>query len=233
LTKEKRQDITVALGVPANILFSDDANFATAKQEDFRLYDQTLLTEIKIIETNLNLHVFHPQGFSIKFHPQTLQIFQEEEVNRSAALVNLVRSNVPLIPGMKILGYDLPPEMDWEDLAKLILEDMELKASLRIPAGNFATDNPPNTAPSTQRTTQSKALDTYKSHAIKRFRDGKKIKGTKNAPSFDAGQDIPKTLLAAVGGALNRAKSIKDINRIFADAQKSEKMHNITWEDYP
>ena len=231
LTKEKRQDITVALGVPANILFSSDANFATAKQEDFRLYDQTLLTEIKIIETNLNLHVFHPQGFSIKFHPQTLQIFQEEEVNRSAALVNLVRAGVPVIEAMQILGYDLPADTDWDALERSIIENMELKASLRVPAGDLATEQPPNTPASSSP--QSKALDVYKSHAVKRFKDGKKIKGTKNAPVFDANGDIPKTLLAAVGGALNRAKSLGDINRIFEDAKKSENNHHVDWSEYP
>ena len=232
LTKEKRQDITVALGVPANILFSSDANFATAKQEDFRLYDQTLLTEIRIIETNLNLHVFHPEGLSIKFHPQTLQIFQEEEVQRSAALVNLARAGVPVVTGMKILGFDLPPEMDFDDLETLVLADMERKAAFRVP-DNLSTDNPPNMPPSAQRTAQSIALDRYKSHAVQRFRKGKAIKGTKNAPVFDAGDDIPKTLLAAIGGALNRAKDLNDINRIFEDAKTSEKNHHVAWSEYP
>jgi phage portal protein BeeE len=232
LTKEKREDIAVAIGVPQNILFSDDANFATAKQEDFRLYDLTITAEVRLIEGVLNVQVFEPQGFSIKFHPQSLQIFQEEEVNRSAALVNLVRSDIPTVDAMQILGYDLPADMDFDELEKNIQENMELKASLRIPSGNLALDQSPNTPVSFQRTAQSVALDKYKSHAIKRFKNGKSIKGTKDAPKFDS-EDIPNTLKAAIGGALNRAKSKKDINRIFADAQKSETMHNITWEGYP
>jgi len=224
LTKEKREDIAVAIGVPQNILFSDDANFATAKQEDFRLYDLTISAEVKLIEGVLNVHVFKPQGFSIKFHPQSLQIFQEEEVNRSAALVNLVRSEIPPITGMQILGYDLPPDMDWEDLEKKIVENMELKASLRIPMGNLSTDLAPN-IPSSSSPPQRSIMDSYKNHAHKRFKEGKPIKGTKGAPVFDAGDEIPLTMLAAVGSALNRVKTAEDINRIFANAR--------AWSDYP
>ncbi len=232
LTKEKRQDISVALGVPANILFSDDANFATAKQEDFRLYDLTLEKELRLIEGVLNVHVFEPEGFSIKFHPQALQIFQEEEVNRSAALVNLVRAGVPVVESMQILGFDLPADLDFEELERSIKEDMEFKASLRIPSSDLGLEQPPNTPSSSQRTAQSQALDKYKSHAIARFKSSKTIKGTKGAPPFES-DDIPNTLKAAVGGALGRAKTIKDINRIFEDAQRSEKMHHINWDEYP
>ena len=224
LTKEKREDIAVAIGVPQNILFSDDANFATAKQEDFRLYDLTISAEVKLIEGVLNVHVFEPQGFSIKFHPQSLQIFQEEEVNRSAALVNLVRSEIPPILGMQILGYDLPPDLDWEELEKRIMENMELKAALRIPAGNLATDLNPN-IPSSSLLPQRSVMDSYRNHAHKRFKEGKPIKGTKGAPVFDAGDEIPLTMLAAVGSALNRVKTPEDINRIFANAR--------AWGDYP
>ena len=236
LTKEKREDISVALGIPMNLLFSGDANFATAKQEDFRLYDQTLLAEIKIIETALNFHVFHPQKLSIKFHAQALQIFQEEEVQRSAALVNLVRSGIPLVPAMKILGYDLPPEMSWEEFAVIVMADMQTKVDMRVPPTNFATDQPPNTPPSNtppQKSAAEIALDTYESHAIKRFRASKAIKGTKDAPAFDAGDDVSKTLLAAIGGSLNRARDIKDIKRIFADAKSSLDAHDLAWSDYP
>lgn len=233
LTKEKREDIAVALGVPQNILFSADANFATAKQEDFRLYDLTIESEIKLIEASLNELVFGPESMAIKFHQQALQVFQQEEVARSGALVNLERANIPPWDGMRILGYDLPPEVTMEQIRAAIEDYMEFKSGLSIPAASNSDLGPnmPSNS-SAGRTAQSIALDTYKSHAIKRFKAGKSIKGTKDAPKFDS-EDIPNTLKAAVAGALNRVKDIKDINRIFEDAKKSEQMHHVDWSDYP
>ena len=146
--------------------------------------------------------------------------------------MNLVRSDLPTDLSMMLLGYDLPPDWTYEMVADAVRENIEMRSELRVPSRNFNTDLGPNTPPSSQRSAQSIALDTYKSHAIKRFKNGKSIKGTKDAPKFESA-DIPNTLKAAVGGALNRAKKIEDINRIFEDAKKSEHMHNIDWSDYP
>ena len=220
LTKEKRQDISAALGVPQNILFSDDANFATAKQDDFRLLDQTVEPEAILIEGFLNELLFSQlkNPLQFKFFPKTMQISQEEEVDRSAALVNMERSGFPPWDAAKILGFDVPKDMDVE---KAIKEYQIFKASIGKTSSNAATDQGPITGASETRS----ALQTYESHAIKRFENGKSIKGTKNATPFDGHGEVSETLLASIGGALNNVKNISDIKRIFADAKQ--------WENYP
>lgn len=142
LTKEKRQDIAVAMGVPQNILFSDEANFATAKQEDFRLYDQTINPQAEFIEHVLNELLFNELGLTLKFRPQTLEVFQEEEVQKSAALVNYERSGIPSWLGVEILGIDLPPDVTQDDLQKEIVTYMEFKSELRIPSSESGDGDP-------------------------------------------------------------------------------------------
>lgn len=222
LTDEKREDIAVALGVPQNILFSDDANFATAKQEDFRLYDQTINTQAKFIQGVLNTLLLHPLDFSIKFHPQQLQVSQQEETLRSGALVNLERANIPPWIGMPILGYDLPPDMTDEEIEGISREYMEFKSGLNLSSDASQDNNPISPASSSGERT---ALDQYLTHALKRFKAGKSIKGTTNAPPFDHEGQLSDSLVGSIGGALNNVENEKDIKRIFANAKE--------WEHYP
>ncbi len=221
LTKEKRQDISTALGVPQNLLFSDDANFATAKQDDFRLIDQTIEPESLLIEGFFNELLFSRLGLSLKFFPEALQISQEEEVRRSAAMVNYERANFPPWVTTQMLGIDLPIGMTNEDLEEQIKEYQMFKASLNPPK----TLSPLIQDPSTADPEAGKVLKSYENHALKRLDAGKKIKGTKDAPVFDGNGKVSEVLLASIGGALNNIKSSEDIKRIFANAKQ--------WENYP
>lgn len=222
LTKEKREDISVALGVPQNILFSDEANFATAKQEDFRLYDLTINSEAKFIQGGLNTLLLNPIGYSIKFHPETLQVSQQEETLRSGALVNLERANIPPWLGMGILGYDLPPGVEESDIEEQIREYMVYKSSLRIPSSN--DDQSPVSAEN-PTSIQRSVLDEYLRHALKRHKGKKPIKGTKGAPPFDHEGLVSDGLIRSIGEALDSAKDEKEITKIFENAKQ--------WENYP
>lgn len=77
LTKEKREDIATALGIPHSILFSNAANYATAKQDDRHFYDKTIVPESKFIQYALNEQVFKPLDLRLEFHPETLDVFQD------------------------------------------------------------------------------------------------------------------------------------------------------------
>ncbi len=220
LTKEKREDIAVALGVPQNILFSDDANFATAKQEDFRLYDQTINPQAAFIEHVMNRLLFDDLGLKLKFQPQTLEIFQEEEVQKSAALVNYEQAGIPSWLGVEILGIDLPPETDQDALQKEIVDYMAFKSTLRgASAGNIEE---PITASSNG---VRSIIDDWLNHALKRQKAGKKIKGTKGAPAFDHAGELDKVMYKSIGAALEKADTPEKIKMVFADAK--------LWQHYP
>lgn len=99
------REIAAAFGIPLSLLTSDSANYATA-QSDMRLfYENTIKARLMMYEAALNEQVLGEMGLSIKFTPEALAIYQEDEAERSGALLNLVNAGMPLTNAMLILGY--------------------------------------------------------------------------------------------------------------------------------
>ena len=99
------REIAAAFGIPLSLLTSDSANYATA-QSDMRLfYENTIKARLMMYEAALNEQVLGAMGLHIKFTPEALAIYQEDEAERSGALLNLVNAGIPLNNAMLILGY--------------------------------------------------------------------------------------------------------------------------------
>lgn len=60
----------------------------------------------------LNKQVFSKFGLRVEYAFNELDIFQEDEANRAASLLQLVNAGVPLHTAMDILGYDLSEEQE-------------------------------------------------------------------------------------------------------------------------
>ena len=117
-----REQIATAAGVPQTML-EDAANYATAQEHHQAFYTETIVPEAVRIEAWLNRQLFQPQGLRVVLDWQSLDIFQEDEARRAAALGQLVAAGVPLDLAMEILGMDLPNEMTYEQLRGRLLED--------------------------------------------------------------------------------------------------------------
>jgi hypothetical protein len=115
LTEEKRQDISAALGIPQTLLFQS-ANFATAKQDSWNFYDQTVIPEMEFIQEVLNTQVFEPMGFQLQFLPETLDIRQADEKERSLSYAQYIGAGMPPSVVVQILGIELPDGVEPEDL---------------------------------------------------------------------------------------------------------------------
>ena len=101
------REIAAAFGIPLSLLTSDSANYATA-QSDMRLfYENTIKARLMMYEAALNEQVLGAMGLHIKFTPEALSIYQEDEAERSGALLNLVNAGIPLTNAMLILGYEV------------------------------------------------------------------------------------------------------------------------------
>jgi hypothetical protein len=99
------REIAAAFGIPLSLLTSDSANYATA-QSDMRLfYENTIKARLMMYEAALNEQVLGAMGLHIRFTPEALSIYQEDEAERSGALLNLVNAGIPLSNAMLILGY--------------------------------------------------------------------------------------------------------------------------------
>ncbi len=157
-----RQQIAVAAGVPQTML-EDAANFATASEHHQAFYSETVVPEAVIIEAALNTQIFTPLGLRCVIDWQSLDIFQQDEAERGAALAQYVNAGVPLDLAMEMLGVDLPNQMTYDDL-RMRLEDEKAKAqenALQIAGARkpgFGEEGPPGGQREEVRRWQRKSL---------------------------------------------------------------------------
>lgn len=90
LTQTMREDIATALGIPQSKLFTQAAKGlgggGVKESDDRQFYTETIIPECWIIQDVLNDQVFIPLGYKIKFEPEQLSIFQEDETNRASSM---------------------------------------------------------------------------------------------------------------------------------------------------
>jgi hypothetical protein len=85
----RRQDICSAMGIPESRLWSSAANKATRAEDEAAYFRGTIIPECQLIAEVLNEQVFSAlhklDGWRIEFTPEVLDIFQEDEVERTAS----------------------------------------------------------------------------------------------------------------------------------------------------
>ena len=86
LGQEKREEIAIAMDVPMSLLFSNAANYATSVQDKKNWYTDFVVPESLFISSVLNDQLYRPLGYHIEFEPESLDIMQEDEAERSAAM---------------------------------------------------------------------------------------------------------------------------------------------------
>jgi HK97 family phage portal protein len=131
LTAIVRQQIATAMGVPQTML-EDAASYATAGEHRQSFYQDTVVPRCKLLEAVINEQVLEPIGYRLEFREQELDLFQEDEEQRSASLVHLTTAGVPLLLAMQMLGYDLPDGITYKQLeAKLEARRQEVAAQMQ------------------------------------------------------------------------------------------------------
>ena len=116
LIAEQREDIATALGVPHSLVMSNAANYATARQDAQSFYETTVVPQTQLIERQLNAQVFGPAGLRLKFRPQALDVFQQDENERATAFAQYVGAGLKPSIVAQMLGLDLPEGVTYEDL---------------------------------------------------------------------------------------------------------------------
>jgi len=114
LTANARAQIAVTFGVPQTML-EDAANYATAVEHRLSFYQETVVPRCDWYAQVLNEQLFKPMGMELSFRPEELDIFQEDEEQRSGSLGALVAAGFPLDLAAEVLGYDLTDEQ-WRRL---------------------------------------------------------------------------------------------------------------------
>lgn len=147
LTKQEREAICAALGIPMSLMMSNAANFATAEMDQVNYIKHTVEPEAKFIMRALNEQLFTPAGFRFVFEARKLEVLQRYELDKASKVQAVVGQPVLTVDeGRELLGYapltgsqdasqedrdtSTQPEADealTEDVKALVLEFREFR----------------------------------------------------------------------------------------------------------
>lgn len=222
LTNEKREEIATALGIPHSLLFSNAANFATARQDATSFMTRTVVPEAEIIQQAINAQLFEPMGLRFEFRPESTEAFQEEEVHKARAFREYSAVQKPGIVG-EMMGLDLPQGMDW-DMFQAEAEEWIAHLGANRQQANVADTG--GDGGETKATTKDTTTSEMEQDFIRwRRKSLKSLKAGKGALVKFTSVHIDSTMAGAINGSLERAKSSGTVKAIFEDA--------IIWADYP
>ena len=105
LAEHTLREIAAAFGIPLTLLESNAANYATANSDTRNFYEQTITPRLLQYENALNEQLFEPQQLRLKFTPEAMAVYQQDEAERAGALTSLVSAGLTLKQAMVILGY--------------------------------------------------------------------------------------------------------------------------------
>jgi phage portal protein BeeE len=105
LTRQRREDVCAALGVPHSLLSADAANYATSQQDTLNFYQQTVIPQCLLIEEAINEQLIAPLGLRWRCLPERLEVFQAAEMQKASAVAQLVGQPVMTVDeGRALLG---------------------------------------------------------------------------------------------------------------------------------
>ncbi len=228
LTQEKREAIATALGIPHSVLFSTAASGlgggGVAEQDDVHFYNKTVKPQCLFIQSTMNSQLFLPLGYSLRFHPEELDIFQEDENQRANSVTSLTTAlENPLAEvAMDILGY----EISEENMEKLRAYWASKRTVVTVPElppageGDQVDAREAQELPADEMMLPDEALGELRAWRRKVVKRAKSGKGC--SCHFES-RSIPPSLQGAVSGALEMAASVDDVNAIF----------DSVWRGYP
>jgi HK97 family phage portal protein len=192
-----KKNIAMAFGIKQTLLDSEAANYATAQEDRLSFYEDTIKPRARMFEDALNTQLLARDGMRLEFKFEELDIFQEDEGDRAELLNKLVLAAIPIELALDLAGYTLTDEqMAMLNARKEQLDEREPE----------------------QVDEQEAELRRWQRMAEKRIKEGKGLR------EFET-SIIEPSLHGAISGALESAKSVEDVRRVFDQV--------IAWRGYP
>lgn len=136
LSDQKAMDVLTAMEVPASLVLANAANYATAQQDTLNFYKTCIVPETRAIIDALNMQFYSARGLELVALPERLDVFQEAELAKAAA-INALVGDMPIYTqseGRQLLGL-APLAPDSEEAGRLeLMAKVKLAQSL-IDAG--------------------------------------------------------------------------------------------------
>jgi HK97 family phage portal protein len=223
MTDKKREDIATALGVPQSMLAANAANFATAQQDKLNFYDETIIPEARRIEAALNRQVFGPLGWTLKFKPERLEMYQRLEVEKADKLAGLYEKDIYTREEVREeMGKDAVPSVGKFKSDTRTESAIAIAQSRPAPVFPPQPNQPPQLPPgqSAEQKAVADELVKWERKALKRIEEGKPEK----AREFES-DTLPWAVKVWVVAALEEARTAEDVKLAFVGVN--------AWEGYP
>ena len=203
LTKEKREDIAAASGIPVTLLWSTEASGlgggGVVESDERKFYEQRVVPDAKLLAGDFNDQVLRPMGRRLVFRPETLDVFQEDEGKRAQALTQYVSAGYPLSVASQILGVELPAGMDYDDLDTM--KEEQQQRSIELQRERFGANPQQNP----QQEAMRADLERWERKAL-----------NKGADCEFVSEFIPDGVMDAIKARLEGAESEEEVKAAFA-----------------
>lgn len=184
-----KENLCSAFGVPKTLMDSEAANYATASEDRKSFYEESIKPRTALYESVLNEQLLTKEGLWLEFSFEQMELFQEDENQRSEVLNKLTTAGLPIELALEIAGYDLTEEQQ----EMLNVHQTELD-------DRMDQDDEPDE--------MTEELGKWQRFAEKRISEGRELR------EFET-DIIPDPLHGAISGALEAAKTVEDVKHIF------------------
>lgn len=244
--QEKREDISIALGIPMSILFANAANYATSQQDELNFLNKTIIPECEFIASVLNEQLFDALGLRFVFLPETLDAMQEDENERAAAMNTFMDAvikaeTLEMAQALfMIYGVEVPDEAmalieTYYAEKKKAAEDAEKRNAEQLEKLREQQSQPPELEqeeeeeeeeplpPPTKAYVMEKSppfvlsVEALRDLEIWRRKALKAIAKGEKVTFTNIDAIIPENVYTTISAALDMAKSTDDVHRIFTD----------------
>jgi len=160
-----------------------------------------VLPEAAFIQQTLNEQLFMKAGYRFEFRPEELSGFQEEEARRAEAFGHLAQ-RLPASLALRLLGFDLPGDVDWDEIDRL---------------SDDVRDNEAERAKQARKTTKKLPADELKKLDLDRWKRKvlKSVRANRGVEVEFESEWIEADVMAAVRKDLRAADSLDAVKRVF------------------
>lgn len=124
ITKDAREAIASAFGIPHSLIMSNAANFATAQADQLNFYLTKIIPQSRIVAAALNRQLFTPLGLRFQFRPERLEVMQAYELEKAQGLVALT-GNKPILTQDEARERVEEEPRGYDDLSPQMLTDIK------------------------------------------------------------------------------------------------------------
>jgi len=115
LTKDKKEDVSTALGIALSKMFPTSATDSNRVEDEKSYLQDTILPQTKFYEGVINKQILKETGYRWKFQPEKISILQEDEGERSIAFKNYTDGGLTQTVAAAITGVVVPEGFVIED----------------------------------------------------------------------------------------------------------------------